>query len=205
MTRSTPNIAATSCSELDELDDEALIESLANGRNAALAVLFSRHRTMVLRMAMKVLGDVGEAEDLTQSVFLEVLRHAGQFDAARGSGKSWILAIAYTRSINQREWLLRRRFYHWEPFDDRFHSPSSRQEPIANAEHYDLFRRLHRGLAALSECQRRIIHRVCFEGWTLREIATETGESFANVRHRYYRGLKKMRALVSAAEGVTEA
>jgi RNA polymerase sigma-70 factor, ECF subfamily len=187
--------------ELAGFSDEALLEALCAGQNDALAVLFSRHRGMVFRVGVKVLGDTGEAEDLTQMVFLEVFRRSTEFDQVKGSVKAWIIAIAYSRSINHREYLCRRSFYHSDPFDDGAHSVAGfGDSPATKLERSDLGHRLQKGLAALSECQRKVIHCVCFEGWTLREIATETGESFANVRHRYYRGLKKMRALVSAAE-----
>ena len=96
---------------------------------------------------------------------------------------------------------MRRSFYRWEPFDDRAHSFANYEDITRQIERRELGRRARLSLAVLNETQRKIIHRVCFEGWSLREIATETGESFANVRHRYYRGLRKMRALVSAAEG----
>lgn len=187
--------------ELACSSDEELLAAIASGYNDALTVLFSRHRTMVFRAGMKVLGDVGEAEDLTQLVFLEIYRQAAKFDPKRGSGKAWILTIAYSRSVNQREFLLRRSFYHCQPFDDIVHSHAALHRlPIANEEWSSLYERLNNALHRLNENQRAVIHRVCFEGWTLREIATESGESFANVRHRYYRGLKKMRTLVSATE-----
>src|SRR5262249_29736320 len=98
-----------------------------------------------------------------------------------------------------RQSLARRRFYGWEPFDDRAHSSFRNQESEAlRLERGDL---LQRGLAALSACQRRVIRRVHFGGWTLRGVAGESGEPFGNVRHRYYRGLKKMRASISAEGG----
>ncbi len=58
-----------------------------------------------------VCADAHEAEDLTQSVFLEIYRRAGQFDARRGTLKVWLLQYAYSRSINRRNYLLVRHFY----------------------------------------------------------------------------------------------
>jgi RNA polymerase sigma-70 factor (ECF subfamily) len=37
----------------------------------------------------------------------------------------------------------------------------------------------------------------CYEGLSMREIAERTGDSFVNVRHHYYRGLQKLRSLIS--------
>ena len=51
-----------------------------------------------------------------------------------------------------------------------------------------------RYLAVVSTYQRNIVQLACFQGWALRELAELTGESLANVRHHYYRGLAKMPA-----------
>ena len=55
---------------------------------------------------------------------------------------------------------------------------------------------LEKALASLSDVQRSVIERASFGGLTMREIAYETGESLVNVRHHYYRGLRKLRAFV---------
>jgi len=55
--------------------------------------------------------DVSEAEEVTQSVFLEIYRAARQFDPARGNLKVWLLQFAYHRSINRRNYLTLRQFY----------------------------------------------------------------------------------------------
>jgi RNA polymerase sigma-70 factor, ECF subfamily len=55
-------------------------------------------------------------------------------------------------------------------------------------------------MAALPEQQRSVIEMASYEGLTMREIAERTGDSFANVRHHYYRGLEKLRTLISGGE-----
>ncbi len=84
---------------------------LKAGYDDALTVLFDRYHRLVLSIAFKILRDLGEAEDLAQSVFLEIYRVAAQFDPARGTTKTWLLQYAYHRSINRRRDLRRRNFY----------------------------------------------------------------------------------------------
>ena len=55
---------------------------------------------------------------------------------------------------------------------------------------------VRKSMIALPEEQRSVIEMASYEGLTMREIADRTGESFANVRHHYYRGLQKMRSLI---------
>src|SRR5258707_6691649 len=91
--------------ELARLSDEALMLHLSAGHHDALAVLFDRYHRLVMNVALRILRDSNEAEDLMQSVFLEIFRSAAQFDAAKGTTKIWILQYAYHRSFNRRQYL----------------------------------------------------------------------------------------------------
>src|SRR6266404_6551478 len=97
--------------ELMELGDERLMQELQAGNTDAFAIVFKRYHRLVHATALHILRDAHEAEDLTQSVFLEIYRRAGQFDARRGTLKVWLLQYAYSRSINRRNYLLVRHFY----------------------------------------------------------------------------------------------
>jgi RNA polymerase sigma-70 factor (ECF subfamily) len=56
---------------------------------------------------------------------------------------------------------------------------------------------VRKGLAALPKEQRVVIEMASYEGFSMQEIAERTGASFGNVRHHYYRGLHKLRSLIS--------
>src|SRR5207245_10353907 len=75
------------------------------------SALFGRYLRQVLGVAVIILRDAGEAEDLMQDVFLEIYKRACLFDASKGSAKTWILQYAYHRSMNRRQYLIARRFY----------------------------------------------------------------------------------------------
>jgi RNA polymerase sigma-70 factor (ECF subfamily) len=84
---------------------------LQAGNFDALAVLFHRYHRLVLNVGLRILRDAGEAEDLMQSVFLEILRSAAQFDPLKGTTKVWILQYAYCRGFNRRQYLSLRGIY----------------------------------------------------------------------------------------------
>ena len=107
--------------ELCRLSDPDLIAHLKDGHIDALAVLFDRYHRLILSVAFKILRDPSEAEDVMQSVFLEIHRVAGQFEAARGSAKVWLLQYAYHRSMNRREYLKVRGFYARDQQERREH------------------------------------------------------------------------------------
>src|SRR5271170_5936908 len=97
--------------QLQALSDEQLMARLQQGQSDALAVLFDRYQKLVLSIALKIVRDPGEAEDVTQTVFLDVYRAVAQFDPSKGSTKVWLMQYAYHRAINRRQHLQGREFY----------------------------------------------------------------------------------------------
>lgn len=179
-------------SALAKLPDEKIMAEVTAGNGDAFAVLFDRYHRLILVTALKIVWDVAEAEEVTQSVFLEIYREARQFDPARGSLKVWLLQFAYHRSINRRNYLILRHFYDREDIPEEAHWESSR----ATTRHFatqEVARMVEQILSMLNEPQRRAIQLVFFEGKTLREVAEETGEPLSSIRNHYYRGLDRLR------------
>ena len=184
--------------ELASLPDEGVMARLQQGHHDALAVLFDRYRRLVMNVALRILRDPGEAEDLLQSVFLEIFRSVSQFDSAKGSVKIWILQYVYHRGFNRRQYLNLRGIYdspersgaaHGNPVTDHRGSMS-----VMESE-----RAVKQALERLNKTQRKTLELAFYEGLTMHEIAERTGESFSSVRHHYYRGLEKLRATLCAA------
>ena len=92
---------------MPDLTDEDVMEQLREGHPNALPILFDRFHRLVLKIALRILRDPGEAEDVMQEIFLEIFRKAGQFDPAKGSAKTWILQYVYHRSLSRRQYLAR--------------------------------------------------------------------------------------------------
>src|SRR5580704_7981926 len=97
--------------QLERLSDEQLMAYLQEGQSDALAVLFDRYQKLVLSISLKIVRDPGEAEDVTQTVFLDVYRAVAQFDPRKGNTKVWLMQYAYHRAINRRQHLQGREFY----------------------------------------------------------------------------------------------
>lgn len=81
------------------------MQELQAGNTDAFAFLFKRYHRLVQVTALHILRDAGEAEDLTQTVFLEIYRRLGQFDPSTGTLKVWVLQYAYSRSMHRRNYL----------------------------------------------------------------------------------------------------
>jgi RNA polymerase sigma-70 factor (ECF subfamily) len=193
-----------SFAQLGRLADEELMAHLQAGHDDALAELFDRYHRLVLSVGLKILRDAGEAEDVMQAVFMEIYKVAGQFDPSRGTAKVWLLQYAYHRSMNRRQYLKARNFYdqsQGRPGESDLIEKSVSATGaglLALPEARNLVRQ---GLESLNRAQRRTLEMAYFEGMSLKEIAEETGESFGNVRHHYYRGLSHLRSFLLKGNG----
>jgi len=173
-------------------DDELMSRLAANDSNA-LELLFDRYSRLVLGIAVRILHDYGEAEEVVQEAFFHVFRKAKLFDSSKGTVKGWIAQIAYHRTLDQKSYLVRREFYHgtnigW--MDDTLSGGTDLDREIgARLDRV----RIERALDDLPEIQRQTLELFYFEGLELREIGEKLNEPLGNVRHHFYRGLERLR------------
>jgi RNA polymerase sigma-70 factor, ECF subfamily len=183
--------------DLTALPDDLVMAHMACGHSDALAVLFDRYHDLVFQVAVKILRDLGEAEDVLQNIFLELYQVAARFDSSRGTTKTWIFQYAYHRSLNRRQQLISRKFYSSMELSEVQHSlVNASGTPLGEQETKRLVRQ---ALNTLNAVQRQVLELAYFEGLSLKEIAEETAQTFGNVRHHYYRGLHQMRGFLLGA------
>jgi RNA polymerase sigma-70 factor (ECF subfamily) len=188
--------AQPTLAQLKLLTDDELMAQLEGGANDALAVLYERYQRLVFSIALKIVRDRGEAEDVTQNVFLEIYRSVAQFDPAKGTLKVWLLQFAYHRAFNRKQHLHIRNFYSQESAEDI--APSFGESPTSGKySPAELQLLLQQGLATLDGSQKRVIELASYDGLSMKEIADKTGNSLSNVRHHYYRGLQKLRSFMT--------
>jgi RNA polymerase sigma-70 factor, ECF subfamily len=180
--------------ELANLGDERLIQEIRAGNTDAFAVVFKRYHRLVHVTALNILRDAGEAEDLTQTVFLEIYRRVGQFDPSRGTLRVWLLQYAYSRSMHRRNYLFVRQFHKQVELSELDEAQSHWSPKRLDLR--ETARLTSEVLGVLPEPQRRTLEMFFFEGLTLTEISQLRNETFSNVRHHYYRGLEQLRAYV---------
>ncbi len=175
------------------------MRQLAARNDDALAVIVDRYQRLVFSVALRIVKNVCEAEDVVQSVFLDIFRKAEQYDPSRGTLRVWLLQYAYTRSINRRHYLEQRQFYSQLELDEVdpfvFSTEPVNGNRLSSGETVRLMRE---ALSMLNPRQQTAIELVYFEGLTFAEAAQKTGESVPALRHNYYRGLMKLREVVKS-------
>ncbi len=161
----------------------------------ALALLFRRYSRLVRGVALRILRDASEADDLLQEVFLFVHRKANIFDPNKASVRSWIVQMTYQRAIDRRRYLQSRHFYTSIDLNgaaDLTDSLEGREEgePLSRLVGITTIAGL---LELLTRDQRNTLVLYFFEGYAFDEIAGLLNQSLGNIRNHYYRGLEKLR------------
>ncbi len=173
---------------------------VAAGDVAALRALYDEHAPRAIAIAMRILRNVEEAEDVVQDTFLEVWRRSAQFDDARGTAVAWIVTIARSRAIDR----LRATQTAGRALDGvvanedvmrtALPSPADRMEERREGA------RVATALAALPALQRETIELAYFEGLSQSEIAAKTGTPLGTVKMRVKLAMSKLTGLLKEGE-----
>jgi RNA polymerase sigma-70 factor (ECF subfamily) len=175
--------------------DEEALARLRAGESQALNLIYDRYSRLVLSIALRILHDYGEAEEVVQDAFFQVFQKASLFEPSKGTAKAWIVQIAYHRALDRRSYLQRRGYYVGTDTDCLGDTPG--ETDMERAVGAKLNRtHLERAFEELSDLQRRTLELFYFDGLELREITEKLGESLGNVRHHFYRGLERLRKSV---------
>jgi RNA polymerase sigma-70 factor (ECF subfamily) len=171
-------------------EEEAdLVAAMAAGSEEALQDLHRRHAALVYHMACRSL-DTAAAEEVTQDVFLAAWRKAGTFDRSKGSARTWLLAIARNRILD--EWRARNR----RPGPGA--SPEDLEveatDPQPDEALWRDFRRraVTRALAALPEPQRRALSLAYFAELSHEGVAEAMRIPLGTAKTRIRKALRVM-------------
>jgi RNA polymerase sigma-70 factor (ECF subfamily) len=194
------SLAALSVGGAGQADDVARLADVAAGEPAALGALYDRHVRAVYSMALRVLRDEADAEDVVQEVFAQVWRQATRYDRTRGTVAAWMLTMARSRAIDRLRARRARPDAHTAV--DTVERPAPAADPAdAIAAERDA-ERVRLALDALPALQRLALELAYFEGLTQSEIASRLEEPLGTVKTRIRLGLIKLRdALTGSPAG----
>lgn len=184
----------------DGADDAAILGRIAGGDTRAVGELYDRHGSTLFPIALRILRDRSEAEDVIHDAFVAVNERASQYAADRGSVIAWLVTLVRNLSIDRTRRRERRGALTREVLP---HEPS---KPIDDPETLtaDAAERakIRAALATLPEVQRQTLEIAFFEGLSYPEIAEREGVPLGTIKSRAARALAALRdALVK--EGVT--
>lgn len=179
--------------------DTELFLLLQQGQTKVLATLYDRHAALVYGIALQLLSNTTEAEDLTQDIFLK-LANDSSYDPQRGSLRTFLAILTRCRATDR----LRARTRQQKQLQKQAlveEDPMSAVFPIEQLSQLERSQEIREALAKLSSKEQEILKMTYYEGLSQSEIATRLNIALGTVKSRSRRGLLKLRqALVDFKE-----
>lgn len=168
---------------------------VAAGDLGAFASLVESHQERLLHLCERLLGDVEEARDAAQEVFLKAFRKAAEV-RPQGQVYTWLYRIAVNHCLNR----LRRRklvrFLRWEDPDEReapaFDPADPGADPAAALDARRRWQATRRAIGQLPESQRAVLVLVRFEGLSYKQAAEVLGITEGAVESRLFRAMRRI-------------
>jgi RNA polymerase sigma-70 factor (ECF subfamily) len=171
--------------------DTELVQQLRAGKREALAILYDRYSSLVYSLALKILKQPSEAEDLTQDIFLTFWQEE-RFDPTCAALSTYLGVMVRSRALNKL-----RRFSIQEHSLERLRRfiPGERSgtTPLEEASQAEQKTTLKQAMAQLTERQRQILELNFFQGYTHQEIARQLELPLGTVKTNARKGLLELR------------
>jgi RNA polymerase sigma-70 factor (ECF subfamily) len=168
-----------------------LLKLSGRGDEAAFAQLYDATAARAFGLAVRVVRDPAQAEEVSQEAFLEIWRTASRFDPAKGSAVSWILTLVHRKSVDRvrsAEASTRR--------DTTYHQGSQAVDHDSTAEAAQASmeaRRVRQAMGSLTEVQRQALELAYFKGYTHTEVAAMLDLPVGTAKTRIRDGLIRLR------------
>jgi RNA polymerase sigma-70 factor (ECF subfamily) len=168
----------------------SVIEAAKAGDLAAFEVLMRQYERLVLVTALRLLGSMADAQDVSQEVFLKLYRNLGKVQSASGVS-GWLYRVTVNACYD-----LRRRHRPEDPLEYAEHRPAGGADPQQAATDDERRRVLEMSLKMLPEKERTALVLRDLEGLSTEEVARILGSSEATVRSQICKARVKVKGFV---------
>lgn len=178
--------------------DEALLRRVAQRDIEAYETFYDRHAQTVYGLLLRIINDVGIAEELTQEVFWQVWQKADQY-IGTGAPAAWLLRVTRNRAFDQ----LRRQRARPMSLNEDFSAFEHVSELVArdvetHAEKNWQQQQIRQVLANIPEEQRVCLELAYFDGLSQRDIAEKTKTPLGTIKTRMNMGMQKLERMLRA-------
>ncbi|MET7611058.1 sigma-70 family RNA polymerase sigma factor [Streptomyces seoulensis] len=184
----------------DGCGDEELARGLVAGDEDCLAAVYRRWSSLVYALARRALGNAGEAEDVTQQVFLGVWRGRAGYRPDRGPLGGWIVGITRRKIFDALAARARRGELVAAAAASLSRAVPGGTETAADPETVLDRLLVRRELGRLPAAQRRVLYLAFYEDLTQPQIAARTGWPLGTVKSHARRGLHRLRSGIERRE-----
>ncbi len=180
--------------------DVQLIVIMAQGDERAASTLYDRHGAVMYGLALRVVGEPADAEEVVLDAFAQAWRDASRYDTSRGSVGGWLTTITRTRALD----LIRARGRRSQvtetataTLDEPAAMGSGFTAPDVHVLETERAVAVKTALDQLPVPQRQAIELAFFEGLTHHEVADRLREPLGTVKTRIRLGMQKLRDALS--------
>lgn len=170
-----------------------LLREIKTGSYTAFEQFYHHYVKLVYNIAYRKMGDLAEAEDVCQEVFLEVLNKPEQYDQSRGSIEAWLIVKTRSRCLDRLRQQSKVRLESLEQVDDAWNhlNTGARLDDIVMT-HLEL-ESVRDALHRLPAQQQRALLGAYVEGLTHRELSSVLNRPLGSVKTMIRSGIKQLR------------
>ena len=178
------------------IDDQHYINLIINGDTNAFAILVDRYKDLVYTLALRMMKNREEAEEVSQDTFIKAYKSINRF---KGDSKfsTWIYRIAYNTSLDR----LKKNKKHFNdvPIDEYTeHQVKTIDNALSQLENEERNQAIQKCITQLPSDDAFILTLYYFEEQTLDEISKVIGLTPNNVKVKLFRSRKKLATIMKA-------
>jgi RNA polymerase sigma-70 factor (ECF subfamily) len=166
------------------------------GDRAALQTVYRLTSAKLFGVTLRILGERSAAEDVLQEVYVTVWRKAADFDAARASPMTWLIAIARNRAIDRLR--AEKQSRRMEPIDAAAEIADSTEGADRTLETSETNTRLHGCLEGLVPHERAALRGAYFDGNTYEDLAARMSVPLGTMKSWIRRAMIKLKACLES-------
>jgi RNA polymerase sigma-70 factor (ECF subfamily) len=175
-----------------DLEWRVYIAQVAAGNHDALGHLYRETVPLLLGLAMRMLGDQHDAEEVVLEVYEQVWRTARNYDATRSRVLWWLTMMTRSRALDRLR-SSKRRTTTEVPMPETFDAPANDADADEQIAYSQERRRIRQAMRTLSAEQRQALELAFYSGLTHAEIAERLGAPLGTIKSRIRTALRSMR------------
>ena len=167
----------------NEPSDAELLELMKAGNEEGLSALYRRRSRAVHRFALQMCGSQALADDVTQEVFMALIREENNYDPAKGTLHAFLLGVARNHVLRR---LRRERFYVSIEADAAEHKADG-EGPLDDFSRGETIESVRSAILTLPERYREVVVLCDLQELSYQEAAAALGCAVGTVRSRLHR------------------
>jgi RNA polymerase sigma factor (sigma-70 family) len=175
------------------MTDSELVARIAEGDEPAFLVVYERYGEEIYRVAYRMLGDVGLAEDVRHECFMVFVRQPERYDPGRASLRTFLTAITRYLSLSARR---RRARNEGSAVADESLPDGTRPDPLRHLLQNEMRDRVRTAVATLPVLQREAVVLVDYEELSVAEAAAIVEADIGTLKARLHRARAALRRIL---------